>query len=110
MSNRNFDSRVVIQRLRDKNMAQNFAQFQQNGQSIINNPQTSDPSPQRIGQYYDGAGTAVVQNLLGSGYTVNVGATANFTPTWTIFAIPEDGSINLCIIYTFIKRCNIYCI
>ena len=81
MSNRNFDSRVVIQRLRDKNMAQNFAQFQQNGQSIINNPQTSDPSPQRIGQYYDGAGTAVVQNLLGSGYTVNVGATANFTPT-----------------------------
>lgn len=81
MSNRNFDSRVVIQRLRDKNLAQNFAQFQQNGQSIINNPQTSDPSPQRIGQYYDGAGTAVVQNLLGSGYTVNVGATANFTPS-----------------------------
>ena len=81
MSNRNFDSRVVIQRLRDKNLAQNFAQFQQNGKSIINNPQTSDPSPQRIGQYYDGAGTSIVQNLLGSGYTVNVGATANFTST-----------------------------
>lgn len=81
MSNRNFDSRVVIQRLRDKNMAQNFAQFQQNSQSIINNPQTSDPSPQRIGQYYDGAGTAVVQNLLGGGYTVNLGATANLIPS-----------------------------
>jgi len=91
MSNRNFDSRVVIQRLRDKNMAQNFAQFQQNGQSIINNPQTSDPSPQRIGQYYDGAGTAYEQNLLGSGYTVDLGATANFTPS----IIPPSPPTNL---------------
>jgi hypothetical protein len=70
-------------------MAQNFAQFQQNGQSIINNPQTSDPSPQRIGQYYDGAGTAVVQNLLGGGYTVDVGATANFTPSGPTIVLPS---------------------
>ncbi len=70
-------------------MAQNFAQFQENGQSIINNPQTSDPSPQRIGQYYDGAGTAFVQNLLGGGYTVDLGATANFTPSGPTIVAPS---------------------
>lgn len=42
MSNRNFDSRVVISRLQAQNYARNIHEYNSNGRRIINNPQTSD--------------------------------------------------------------------
>lgn len=45
MSNRNFDSRTIIHRLQQLNIAQNLYKTQKNGQQIINNPQNTDSSP-----------------------------------------------------------------
>lgn len=39
MSNRNFDSRVIIQRLQNQNYARNLYKNNVNGQGLINNPQ-----------------------------------------------------------------------
>jgi hypothetical protein len=42
MSNRNFDNRVIIQRLQQQNYARNLYKNNTTGQAIINNPQNSD--------------------------------------------------------------------
>lgn len=76
MSNRNFDSRVIIQRLKDKNQAQSVYRAQTTGQPTLHNPQNSDASPQVIQNYKVGSETTYSQGLLG-GYTVDTGAVAN---------------------------------
>jgi hypothetical protein len=78
MSNRNFDSRVIIQRLKEKNQAQNLYGSQSRGQTIITNPQNSNPSPQTILNYKTGSETTYWKGLLGGAYTVDTGAVANF--------------------------------
>lgn len=78
MSNRNFDSRVIIQRLKDKNQAQNLYGSQSRGQTMITNPQNSDPSPQTINNFKTGVETTYWKGLLGGAYTVDTGAVANF--------------------------------
>lgn len=70
MSNRNFDSRTIIHRLQQQNVAQSLFKAQQSGQQLINNPQTSDASPQKILNYKDGLQTTYYKNL-GMGYTVS---------------------------------------
>jgi hypothetical protein len=77
MSNRNFDSRVIIQRLKDKNQAQNLYGSQVNGRTMITNPQNSNPSPQTILNYKTGSETTYWKGLLGGAYTVDTGAVAN---------------------------------
>jgi len=79
MSNRNFDSRTIIMRLQQQNIAQGLYKAQKAGQQLISNPQTSDPSPQRIATYIAGTETTYTKNL-GTGYTVSVGGAANLIP------------------------------
>jgi hypothetical protein len=65
MSNRNFDSSSIIQRLKDQNTAQGLYRAQQAGVTLISNPQTTDPSPQRILSYKEGVETTYSRTLEG---------------------------------------------
>ena len=76
MSNRNFDSSAIIQRLKDINTAQSIYNANKAGRPIISNPQTSNPSPQVIVDLKEGSATTYTNNL-GGGYTVNQGGTCN---------------------------------
>jgi hypothetical protein len=77
MSNRNFDSRTIIQRLTDLNNAQNLYRYQKQGIQSIRNPQTSDSSSSRINSYERGQQTTYYKNLIGGGYTSSIGGVAN---------------------------------
>jgi hypothetical protein len=76
MSNRNFDSSAIIQRLKDRTTAQSIYKANQAGLPIVSNPQNSNSSPQVIMDAKEGAGTTYMKNL-GGGYTVNQGGTCN---------------------------------
>jgi hypothetical protein len=76
MSNRNFDSRTIIYRLQQLNIAQNVYKAQQSGKPVISNPQNSDSSPQQITSYLAGRETTYTKNL-GTGYTSSTGGIAN---------------------------------
>jgi len=78
MSNRNFDSRVIIQRLKDQNQAQSVYNNEVNGIGVIRNPQNSNSSPEVILNYKAGAQNAYSKGLLGGLVTENLGGTANF--------------------------------
>ena len=75
MSNRNFDSRVIIQRLQNQNYARNLYQTNVNGQTLINNPQNSDGTSSRFTSFVPGAKTDYFRGLVGAGETVSVGGT-----------------------------------
>jgi hypothetical protein len=75
MSNRNFDSRTIIHRLQEQNTAQGLFKAQQAGKQLISNPQTSDPSPQRVLSYKEGVQTTYYKNLKGGYTTSNSGIT-----------------------------------
>jgi hypothetical protein len=75
MSNRNFDSRVIIQRLQQQNYARNLYKNNVNGQGLINNPQNSDGTSSRLNTFVSGAQTDYFRGLLGGGETVSVGGT-----------------------------------
>jgi len=77
MSNRNFDSRTIIQRLTDLNNAQNLYRYQKQGIQSIRNPQTSESSSSRINSYERGQQTTYYKNLIGGGYTSSIGGVAN---------------------------------
>jgi hypothetical protein len=66
MSNRNFDSRVIIQRLQDQVNANNLYKYQQAGQRIISNPQVSNPTSQRIYSYKEGIETTYYTSVYGT--------------------------------------------
>jgi hypothetical protein len=66
MSNRNFDSRVIIQRLQNQVNANNLYRYQQEGKQIISNPQVSDPSVQRILSYREGVETTYYNSVYGT--------------------------------------------
>ncbi len=75
MSNRNFDSRVIIQRLQNQNYARSLYQTNVNGQTLINNPQNSDGTSSRLATFVPGAQTEYFRGLVGAGETVSVGGT-----------------------------------
>lgn len=97
MSNRNFDSRVIIQRLQQQNYARNLYQMNVNGQTLINNPQHSDGTSSRLTAYMPGAQTQYFRGLLGGGESVSVGGTFNVSPTTTntpsVLYIPSNPTI-----------------
>jgi hypothetical protein len=74
--NRNFDSRIVIQRLQDQVIANNIYRSQTNGKTILRNPQNSNPSGQTIVDYEEGIQTTYEQGPNG-GYTVSLGGIAD---------------------------------
>jgi hypothetical protein len=95
MSNRNFDSRVIIQRLRDLNNAQNLYRYQTLGIQSIRNPQVSDSSSERILSYRSGQETTYY-NTLSGGYISSIGGVANIlaemVPLINNF-LPPSGSV-----------------
>jgi hypothetical protein len=74
MANRNFDSRVIIQRLQNKNYARNLYQQNVDGQRLINNPQNSDGNSSRYVTFVPGAQTDYYRTLAGT-TTINLGGT-----------------------------------
>jgi len=81
MSNRNFDSRVIIQRLQNKNYSRNLYKNNTSGATIINNPQTSDGNSSRFNSFVSGAQTEYFRGLLGGGETINIGGIVNIPPS-----------------------------
>jgi len=95
MSNRNFDSRVIIQRLQNQNYARNLYQMNVNGQTLIANPQNSDGNASRLTTFVSGAKTDYARGLIGGGASISVGGTANVTaaPPSVPATEPLDASI-----------------
>ena len=79
MSNRNFDSRVIIQRLQNQNYARNLYQTNVNGQTLLTNPQNSDSTSSRLTTFVSGAQTEYFRGLVGAGETISVGGTLHVT-------------------------------
>jgi hypothetical protein len=94
MSNRNFDSRVIIQRIQNQNYARNLYQTNVNGQTLINNPQNSDGTSSRLTTFVSGAQTEYFRGLMGAGETVSVGGTFGVVPTNTAsLSVPSEATI-----------------
>lgn len=77
MSNRNFDSRVIIQRLQNQVYSRNLYSNNATGQSLINNPQNSDGNASRFNSYVPGAQTEYFRGLVGAGETISPGGIIN---------------------------------
>jgi len=99
MSNRNFDNRVIIQRLQNKNYARNLFTNNVNGKQLINNPQNTDGTASNQNTFTSGAQTMYFRGLLGGGETISVGGTfglpvketaASSTPIPPIPPTPSD--------------------
>lgn len=88
MSNRNFDNRVIIQRLQNQTYARNLYQMNVNGQALLKNPQHSDGTSSRLTTFVPGAQTEFFRGLLGAGQTVSVGGTANVLARTTVTVSP----------------------
>jgi hypothetical protein len=80
MSNRNFDSHVIIQRLQNQNYARNLYSNATSGRATINNPQTSNGDSSRYNSYVSGAQTEYFRGLIGGGETISVGGIVNISP------------------------------
>jgi hypothetical protein len=88
MSNRNFDNRVIIQRLQNQTYARNLYQMNVNGQALLKNPQHSDGNSSRLTTFVPGAQTEFYRGLLGAGQTISVGGTANVLARTTVTVSP----------------------
>ncbi len=84
MSNRNFDSRVIIQKLQHQNYARNVYQSNLNGQTLITNPQNSDGTSSRLATFVAGAQTDYFRGLLGGGESIRLGGTFGVSATSAI--------------------------
>jgi hypothetical protein len=88
MSNRNFDNRVIIQRLQNKNYARNLYINNVNGGRLINNPQNTDGNSSRQNTYISGVQTEYFRGLLDGAKTVSLGGTFGISP----FPLPTAPS------------------
>jgi hypothetical protein len=73
MSTRNFDSRVVIERLQQKNHAKHVYDARARGQSLLHNPQTANGDASMMVDYQAGMMTTYQKGLLGGSITSNSG-------------------------------------
>jgi len=80
MSNRNFDNRVIIQRLQNQVYSRNLYINNVNGNGLINNPQNSDGDSSRFVGYVAGAQTDYFRGLIGNNVTVSVGGINGIQP------------------------------
>lgn len=79
MANRNFDSRVIIQRLQNRIYSRNLYNNNTTGQRIINNPQTTDGNSSRYVPYHEGAQTDYFRTLSGT-TMISPGGIENIPP------------------------------
>jgi hypothetical protein len=89
MSNRNFDNRVIIQRLQNKNYVRNLYINNVNGGRLINNPQNTDGNSSRQNTYTSGVQTEYFRGLLDGAKTVSLGGTFGISP----FPLPTASTI-----------------
>ena len=80
MSNRNFDNRVIIQRLQNQNYARNLYKNNVNGKQLITNPQNTDGNSSRLITFTAGAQTEYFRGLLDGPKTISIGGTVNINP------------------------------
>ena len=80
MSNRNFDNRVIIQRLQNQNYARNLYKNNVAGSRLINNPQNTDGNSSRQNTFTAGAQTEYFRGLLDGPKTVSLGGIININP------------------------------
>jgi len=73
MSNRNFDSSVIHQRLQNQVFARNAHAARLAGSPLISNPQNSDGNASRMGTYHMGSQTEYGKGLVGGVVTTNLG-------------------------------------
>lgn len=83
MSNRNFDNRVIIQRLQSQCYARNLYGNNINGRRIISNPQTTDGTSSRYVTYDEGSQTEYARGLTGECVSVSPGGICGVTPDIT---------------------------
>lgn len=93
MSNRNFDSRVVIQRLQNQNYARNLYQMNTTGNTLITNPQNSDGAASRLTTFSAGSQTQYFRGLLGAGESVSLGGISDLIVTATAPSRPTITQI-----------------
>ena len=91
MSNRNFDNRVIIQRLQNQVYARNLYQNNTSGQKLINNPQNTDGNASRFNSFVPGAQTEYFRGLVGGGETISIGGTVNIPPFPIVPIVPITG-------------------
>jgi hypothetical protein len=77
MSNRNFDNRVIIQRLQNQVYSRNTYINNTSGKQIINNPQNSNGNASVFNSFKDGAQTQYFRGLIGGGETISPGGIIN---------------------------------
>jgi hypothetical protein len=80
MSNRNFDNRVIVERLQNQNYSRNLYKNNTSGQTIITNPQNSDGNASRFATYTPGAQTEYFRGL-GTCVTSSIGGIVNIPPS-----------------------------
>jgi hypothetical protein len=96
MSNRNFDSRVIIQRLQEQNYSRNLYTYNTAGNQIIRNPQNSNGAASRFTSYTEGSQTMYFRGLVGGGVTSSIGGTfGNPLPTDVIVSSITPSTIVL---------------
>jgi hypothetical protein len=83
MSNRNFDSRTIIQRLQNQVYARNLYTNNTTGHLMINNPQTTDGTSSKYASYHSGAQSEYARGLVGNCETISVGGIIGISPTPT---------------------------
>ena len=73
MSTRNFDSRVIVERLQNRNHARYTYEARARGQHILPNPQTSNGNASMATLYQEGTQTVYDKGLVGGIYTIQQG-------------------------------------
>ena len=95
MSNRNFDSRVITQRLQNQTFARNLYDNNVRGKRLINNQQSSNGTVSQYTNFTPGAQTEYFRGLLGGGGTTSIGGIVNIPPyiTSTVSSISTPQPI-----------------
>lgn len=75
MSNRNFDSRTIIDRLQQRNHARYIRTQQLVGQPAVSNPQTSNADASTMSLFQTGSPSIYQKGLLGGAVTTQPGGT-----------------------------------
>jgi hypothetical protein len=92
MSNRNFDSSAIIQRLQNRIYSRNLYNNNTTGQRVINNPQTTDGNSSRYVTFVEGAQTEYFRTLEGT-TMVSEGGTANIPPYPSVPSTITTGTV-----------------
>jgi hypothetical protein len=89
MSTRNFDSRVIVERLQNRNHAKHVYEQRARGQPLLQNPQTANGNASMATLYQDGTQTVYNKGLVGGTYTSQQGGPYGVP----LYILPPRGTI-----------------